>query len=418
MDSFEIVDGGGITTPKGFRATGVHAGFRKNPGRLDFALVVADERAKTTGVFTQNTFCAAPVIFCKDVLKSDEDDASCGVKDIKVIAINSGCANAATGESGLKVANKSAKIVANALGCDSSEVLVSSTGVIGVQLPIEPFYEGTNLGIQRLSKNGGKDAAKAIMTTDTKHKEIAVKIDGASLGLEGDFFIGGMVKGSGMIQPNMATMIAVVTTDAPLTDCAIKQSFRAAVNKSFNCVTVDSDTSTNDSAFFMCSAKENEKSIDINTCAFGEFLSALKFVCIELAKKIAQDGEGASRVVQVTVEGAKDDSQADAAAREVANSPLVKTAIAGHDANWGRVAAALGKSKAEFRQEDVDIDFLGIPVLRAGLPIDFDEDEASERFKDLQVNIDCKLGDGSGRAVIWTCDLTHDYVSINADYRS
>ncbi len=320
--------------------------------------------------------------------------------------------------SGLKVANKSAKIVANALGCDSSEVLVSSTGVIGVQLPIEPFYEGTNLGIQRLSKNGGKDAAKAIMTTDTKHKEIAVKIDGASLGLEGDFFIGGMVKGSGMIQPNMATMIAVVTTDVPLTDRAIKQSFRAAVNKSFNCVTVDSDTSTNDSAFFMCSSKENDKSIDINTCAFEKFLSALKFVCIELAKKIAQDGEGASRVVQVTVEGAKDDSQADAAAREVANSPLVKTAIAGHDANWGRVAAALGKSKAEFRQEDVDIDFLGIPVLRAGLPIDFDEDEASERFKDLQVNIDCKLGDGNGRAVIWTCDLTHDYVSINADYRS
>ena len=417
MASFEIVKCGGVTTPSGFRATGVHAGFRKNPNRFDFALVVADALARTTGVFTQNRFCAAPVTYCREVLDCSGCQG-CGVKPVKVIAINSGNANAATGDAGLKVAGKSAKIVANALGCDIDEVLVASTGVIGVPLPIEPFYEGTNCAVQRLSQNGGRDAAKAIMTTDTKHKEVAVKIDGKALGLAGDFYIGGMVKGSGMIQPDMATMIAVITTDVPLTDAAIKLSFKRAVDKSFNCVTVDSDTSTNDSAFFMCSAKDGDNCVDVDTPAFVEFSSALNAVCIELAKKIAQDGEGASRAVQVTVTGARDDAQANAAAREVANSPLVKTAIAGHDANWGRVAAALGKSTAEFDQYDVDIDFLDIPVLRGGLPVEFDEEEALNRFNNSEVNIDCKLGAGEGSAVIWTCDLTHDYISINADYRS
>ncbi|MDO4841556.1 MAG: bifunctional glutamate N-acetyltransferase/amino-acid acetyltransferase ArgJ [Phoenicibacter congonensis] len=414
MATFEIVEKGGITAPAGFKAAGVHAGFRKNPLRLDFALVVADEPAKTTGTFTQNKFCAAPVIFDREQLHAV--DGKCGVAAIQAIAINSGNANAATGTDGLEVAKKSAELVAQGVGIDASQVLVSSTGVIGVPLPLEPFEDGIPVAVKKLSTEGGLDAARAIMTTDTRYKQVAVKIDGSELGLDGEFHIGGMVKGSGMIQPNMATMIAVITTDVPLADDVMTTLFRAAVDRSFNCVTVDSDTSTNDTAIFMSSGKGAE--IALGTPACDEFKEALNYVCIELAKKIAVDGEGATRIVQVTVDGAKDDADALVAARAVANSPLVKTAIAGHDANWGRVAAALGKSGAEFKQENTDIDFLKMPVLRNGLPIPFDEDEALRRFEETQIDIDCNLGEGGGHAVIWTCDLTHDYISINADYRS
>lgn len=414
MDSFHVIKNGGVTSASGFTAAGVHAGFRKNPGRLDFALVVADVPAKTTGTFTQNTFCAAPVTFCREQLGCE--DGVCGVLNMRAVAINSGNANAATGSKGLQVSQASAQIVADELGVSVSEVLVASTGVIGVQLPLEPFEVGVPKAVEGLSADGGTNAARAIMTTDTRHKQVAVEVSGEQLGLAGAYHIGGMVKGSGMIQPNMATMIAVLTTDIPLSDDLMKNAFRAAVSKSFNCVTVDSDTSTNDTAIFMSSGTGEELQVD--TPEAEVFTQALNYVCIELAKKIAVDGEGATRVVEVTVKGAKNDVEAEVAARSVANSPLVKTAIAGHDANWGRVAAALGKSGAEFSQENCDIDFLNMPVLRHGLPVGFDEDEALKRFEETQIDIACDLGEGDGEAVIWTCDLTHDYISINADYRS
>ena len=414
MDKFRVIKNGGVTTPRGFRACGVHAGFRKNPGRKDFALVVADEPAKTTGTFTQNKFCAAPVSFCRHQLGCE--NGVCDVRNMRVVAINSGNANAATGEEGEHVAKQTAEIVAEALSVGVEEVLVASTGVIGVKLPLAPFEEGVPLAVEALSADGGCDAAQAIMTTDTRYKQVAVEVSGEQLGLAGTYHIGGMVKGSGMIQPNMATMIAVITTDVPLSDGFMKTAFHNAVNKSFNCVTVDSDTSTNDTAIFMSSGKEDE--LEEKTKEAEVFAEALNFVCIELAKKIAVDGEGATRIVQVSVEGAKNNEEADVAARAVANSPLVKTAIAGHDANWGRVAAALGKSGASFSQTNCDIDFLKMPVLRRGLPVEFDEDEALHRFKETQIDIDCNLGEGEGSAVIWTCDLTHDYISINADYRS
>ena len=213
-------------------------------------------------------------------------------------------------------------------------------------------------------------------------------------------------------------MIAVITTDVPMSDTFMQSAFHDAVSRSFNCVTVDSDTSTNDTAIFMSTGSDKVSDIKENTPEAGIFQEALNYVCIELAKKIAVDGEGATRIVQVTVDGAVSDIEAQTAARAVANSPLVKTAIAGHDANWGRVAAALGKSGATFKQENCDIDFLDMPVLRHGLPVEFDEDEALKRFEQTQINIDCNLGEGEGKAVIWTCDLTHDYISINADYRS
>lgn len=415
MANFEVIPDGSITSSNGFKATGVHAGFRKNPGRLDYALVVAEGPTKTTGVFTKNKFCAAPVTFDRAQLGYTPEDG-CSIKDIRAIAINSGNANAATGEPGLEVAKKSAEIVAEAVGCDKSQVLVSSTGVIGVQLPLQPFIDGTKKAVFELIPEGGIAAARAIMTTDTRYKSVGVKIDGAKLGLDGEFHVGGMVKGSGMIQPNMATMIAVITTDVALSDEAMTSTFRHAINKSFNCVTVDSDTSTNDTAIFTSSGTGKELELGSPECEI--FAEALNYVCIELAKKIASDGEGATRMVQVTVDGALNDEEAEIAARSVANSPLVKTAIAGHDANWGRVAAALGKTDCHFSQENVDIDFLGMPVLRGGLPIEFDEDEALKRFEQIEIHIDCNLGAGDGHAVIWTCDLTHDYISINADYRS
>ena len=414
MNKFKVIKNGGVTSAAGFKAAGVHAGFRKNPGRLDFALVVSDAPAKTTGTFTQNTFCAAPVTFCREQLGFE--NGVCGVKEMRAVAINSGNANAATGDAGLEVSKKSAEIVADELGISTTEVLVASTGVIGVQLPLEPFETGVPYAAENLSEDGGTLAARAIMTTDTRFKQVAVEVSGEQLGLAGAYHIGGMVKGSGMIQPNMATMIAVLTTDIPLSDSLMKNAFRAAVKRSFNCVTVDSDTSTNDTAIFMSSGKDGE--LEEGTKEDEVFAEALDFVCIELAKKIAVDGEGATRVVEVTVKGAKDDAEAELAARSVANSPLVKTAIAGHDANWGRVAAALGKSGAHFSQENCDINFLKMPVLRDGLPVGFDEDEALKRFEETQIDIECDLGEGDGRAVIWTCDLTHDYISINADYRS
>ena len=414
MSNFDLIKNGGVTSARGFSAAGVHAGFRKNPGRLDFALVVSDAPAKTTGTFTQNKFCAAPVIFCREQLGCEQ--GVCGVKKMRAIAINSGNANAATGADGLKVSRESAQIVASALEVDTSEVLVASTGVIGVQLPLSPFEEGIVPAVESLSTDGGSSAARAIMTTDTKHKQVAVEVSGEQLGLAGAYHIGGMVKGSGMIQPSMATMIAVITTDIPLSDSLMGTAFRSAVKRSFNCVTVDSDTSTNDTAIFMSSGEGDE--LEDGSKEAEVFKEALNFVCIELAKKIAVDGEGATRVVEVKVTGAKNDEEAETAARSVANSPLVKTAIAGHDANWGRVAAALGKSGAEFSQENCDIDFLNMPVLRGGLPVEFDEDEALKRFEESQIDIECDLGEGDGKAVIWTCDLTHDYISINADYRS
>ena len=416
MSTFKVIKNGGITSPKGFKAAGVHAGFRKNPGRKDLALVVSDIPAKTTGTFTQNTFCAAPVIFCREQLGCE--NGICGVKKMRAIAINSGNANAATGSEGLAVTKKSAEIVADTLSFKVSDILVASTGVIGVELPISPFEVGVPLAVKSLSPEGGADAARAIMTTDTRFKQVAVQIQGEGLGLTGTYHIGGMVKGSGMIQPNMATMIAVITTDVPMSDTFMQSAFHDAVSRSFNCVTVDSDTSTNDTAIFMSTGTDEVSDIKENTPEAGIFQEALNYVCIELAKKIAVDGEGATRIVQVTVDGAVSDIEAQTAARAVANSPLVKTAIAGHDANWGRVAAALGKSGATFKQENCDIDFLDMPVLRHGLPVKFDEDEALKRFEQTQINIDCNLGEGEGKAVIWTCDLTHDYISINADYRS
>ena len=382
---------GGVTAARGFRASGVHAGFRKDPERLDLALVVADEPCACAAVFTKNVFCSAPVIVSRAQLGADQP-------------------------------GEPAYGTARAVGCPASEVLVASTGVIGVQLPLAPFGIGLPAAASLLSVGGGADAARAIMTTDTRPKEAAVTFSGDGIGYDGcTFTVGGMSKGSGMIMPNMATMIAVLTTDAPVSAPALHRALVHAVNRSFNKVTVDSDTSTNDSCFLFASgaaAPAGAGAFDPDGPAFARFQAALVEVCETLARMMAADGEGATRLVTVHVTGAANDADADLAARAVANSPLVKTAVCGRDANWGRIAAAIGKSGAVFRQEDASIDIMGLPVCRGGLAQAFDEDEALRRFEQPEIVIDVDFGAGEARTTVWTCDFTHEYITINGDYRS
>ena len=397
-DTFAFDPEGNAASALGFSAVGVHAGFRADPERLDMALVVADEPCAAAATFTTNVFCAAPVRVSREHL-NEGGAGSPAYGCARAVVVNSGIANAATGEIGLENARKTAELVGEAVGCPADEVLVASTGVIGQHLRLAPFAEGVPAALAAMAAaaddlagrtSQGLTAARAIMTTDTCPKHGSVSFSGNGIGYPGvTFTVGGMCKGAGMIMPNMATMIAVITTDVPIAAPDLSQALTAAVNKSFNKVTVDSDTSTNDTCFALAS---------------GAAAPA--------------DGEGATRLITVTVRGAATADDADAAARTVANSPLVKTAVYGHDANWGRVAAALGRSGARFNQEDVDIDILGLPVCRAGLVVDFDEEEALRRFEEPEVAIEVDLHAGEESATMWTCDFSHEYVTINGDYRS
>lgn len=410
-----FVDGGGVTSARGYRASGVHAGFRKDPSRLDLALVVADQPCACAGVFTRNVFCSAPVTVSREQLDG------VGYGTARAVVINSGNANAATGDIGLKTARETTQLVAEAAGCTKDEVLVASTGVIGMHLPMAPFKEGLPNAVSQLSSDGGAQAAQAIMTTDTCPKEVAVTFSGDGIGYDGcSFTVGGMAKGSGMIMPNMATMISVLTTDAPIAAPALHRALVKAVNGSFNKVTVDSDTSTNDCCFLFANgeAASDASVFEEGSLAFARFEEALYAVCQNLARKMASDGEGATHLITVNVVGAATEEDADLAARAIANSPLVKTAVYGHDANWGRVAMAIGKSGAVFRQEDAAIDIMGMPVCRNGLTVVFDEEEALRRFEEAEIIIDVDLGAGGASTTVWTCDFTHDYVTINGDYRS
>ena len=403
---------GGVCAAAGVRASGVSAGFRRNPNRLDLALVATDEPCVAAATFTTNRFCAAPVT----VSRAHVADARA-----RAVVLNSGNANAATGEPGLEAARTACDAVAAALGCAAEDVLVASTGVIGVQLDCAPYADGVPAAVAALAPTaaGAHDAACAVMTTDTHPKEVALvgEVPGGRGGAR-TVHVGGFVKGSGMIQPNMATMLAVLSTDAPLTAEAARAALLAAVRQSFNKVTVDSDTSTNDSCFLLATGAAGGEKIGCDSPAYPAVAGALRAACSELARQIAADGEGATKLVTVTVMGAASDADADAVARSIANSPLVKTAIFGHDANWGRVAMAAGKCGVAFDQRAVDIDFLGVPVCRAGLTVPMDEDDMLRRFDAPEVTITVDLHVGDACARVWTCDLTHDYVTINGDYRT
>ncbi|MEG2947873.1 MAG: bifunctional glutamate N-acetyltransferase/amino-acid acetyltransferase ArgJ [Raoultibacter sp.] len=417
ITALQVVEKGGVTSARGFLAGGIHAGFRRDITRLDMALVESEELCACAAAFTTNVFCAAPVTVSREHL----DGISEGFA--RAVVINSGNANAATGIKGLHAARTACDYTAEVVGCAAEDVLIASTGVIGVHLPLDPFRDALPLLQRCVSSEGGAQAARAIMTTDTVSKECAVtytSCDPRHVGMQ--VTVGGMVKGSGMIMPNMATMISVITTDAPLAPPTAHAALRTAVDKSFNKVTVDSDTSTNDTCILMASAQAPGSAtggaIEEGTLAYEEFCTAIEFVCVDLARKIALDGEGATRLITVTVTGAAHDADADLAARAIANSPLVKTAVFGHDANWGRIAAALGKSGARFEQSNVSIDIMGFPVCRHGLTVAFDEEESLRRFEEKEITIMADLGEGCAKTTLWTCDFSYEYVSINGDYRS
>ena len=404
---------GGVCAATGISAAGVHAGFRDDPNRRDLALVAADETCVCAATFTKNRFCAAPVQVSRPRAASGH---------ARAVILNSGNANASTGEPGVQLAKASTALVAQALGCAEEDVLCGSTGVIGKQQPIDPYEVGVPLVVEALehSSAAAHHAARAVMTTDTVPKEVSLAGE-VACGADGStvtVHVGGFVKGSGMIMPNMATMLCVLATDAPLTAAAAQAALSAAVSQTFNKVTVDSDTSTNDSCFLLATGAAGGEPIECDSAAYPTVAAALRCACENLARKIAADGEGATKLVTVDVVGAATDADADTIARAIANSPLVKTAIFGHDANWGRIAGAAGKCGIEFDQYDVDIDFMGVPVLRAGLPLPMDEDDMLRRFEQPEVTIAVNIGQGDASARIWTCDLSHEYITINGDYRT
>jgi glutamate N-acetyltransferase/amino-acid N-acetyltransferase len=393
-----IIDSHGITFPAGFRAAAANCGFRN--GRNDLALVVSDTPASVAGAFTKNRFCAAPVLLCKNHLEGGS---------ARAFLCNSGNANAATGDAGYQAAETCVDALARKLDCPVNDVYMCSTGKIGIPFPAELVTNAVDALVGALSPEGGSAAAKAILTTDTcvKQRAVEITIDGKPVR------IGGMAKGSGMIMPDMATMLAFITTDAAIDSAHLQRLLSRAVTVSFNRVTVDGDTSTNDTVLVMANGASGAKITPQNEAAF---YTALEAVCIELAKMLAIDGEGATKFVTISVEGCRTEADADAIARTVANSPLVKTALYGSSPNWGRVAAAAGRAGVAFDPDAMDIYFNGILTMEKGMPRAFDKAELLNAFKQHDLEIRITLPDGEAKATVWTCDFSHKYVDINVDY--
>jgi glutamate N-acetyltransferase/amino-acid N-acetyltransferase len=388
---------GGVTAAKSFVASGVHCGIRKKD-RLDLSLVRSLEPATGAGMFTSNRMLAAPVILCREHLELAQPQA---------VVTTSGVANAATGERGLLDARATAAETARVLGLDVEEVLVLSTGVIGSPLPLSNVIDGVREAAQTLRADGGSDSAAAIMTTDTHPKEAVAHGSG--------FTVGGMAKGSGMIHPQLATMLAVLTTDYPLDPGEAIEFLRPAVDASFNAISVDGECSTNDTVLLLANGASG---VERTPASDEEFSLCLRKVCGELAKLIVVDGEGATVLAEIAVRGAASEAEARAIAERVATSPLVKTALYGHDANWGRIAAAAGSAKFNggFAQLDPDrlsIAIDGVPVLVDGRP---SGDEPALANGHCAIDIDLALGEGAANYL--TTDLSYDYVKINAEYRT
>jgi glutamate N-acetyltransferase / amino-acid N-acetyltransferase len=395
---------GGITAPKGFLASGVFCGIRKS--KKDIAIIRSEVPADVAAVFTTSITQAAPVVLDKAILLRS---SKCSA-----ITVNSGNANACTGEQGMKDAEEMIELTAKALNIPHDEILISSTGVIGQYLPMAAIREGIAMAAQALSHDGSTDAAEAIMTTDTYAKELALSldIDGVTV------TIGGIAKGSGMIQPNMATMLGFLTTDANIDQAFLQKTFRAGVELSFNRISVDGDTSTNDMAVILANGQAGNVLITEGSPAAAIFTEALNDVMLALAKMIARDGEGATKLVEIVVTGAENDGEAVIAARSVANSNLVKTAIHGEDANWGRILAALGYSGIDFHPHDVELAFNDLPILGKQFAILIDEEKVKQSLAGDSLTVQIDLNKGAGNATFWTCDLSKQYVHINASYRS
>ena len=394
----------GITAVSGIRAAGVHAGI-KAADTKDVALIVTDTPATAAGVFTKNSVTAAPVIVCREHLNDGQAQA---------IIINSGNANACTGEVGMANARRMAAATAEQLGIDADLVLVSSTGVIGQQLPMDNIENGIQAATSALSTEGGADAAEAIMTTDTHPKSVAVEIEISGTPTR----IGGIAKGSGMIAPNMATMLSYLTTDAKISPEALQTALNRVVDDTYNLLTVDTDRSTNDTVLILATGHADNTEIVADGEDYEAFCDGLLCVCTELVKMLARDGEGATKLVEVVVKRAKNRDDAEKAARAVAESPLVKTAVFANDANWGRIMMAIGKSGAAFDPYQVDVWLADYQLVKDGMDAGYDEDKATALFAQDPVRITIDLRAGDTEITMWTCDYSYDYIRINADYRT
>jgi len=393
------IENTGVTTPRGFRAAGVACGLKKT-GALDLALVVSDSDCACAGVFTTNRVQAAPVLYDKEVLAQNPGA-------LRAVVANSGCANACTGDAGLADTRATAEATAHALGCRVDQVLVLSTGVIGQRLDIAKVRAGITQAVSSLKYDGGADASRAIMTTDTRPKVFATR--------NSQFAIGGMCKGAGMIHPNMATMLSVITTDAKIAPPLLDRALRAAVGVSFNRISIDGDMSTNDTVLVLANGASN---YEIGEKEIGDFTDALAQVATDLAKQLVRDGEGATKFVEISVTGARDEADATRVAKAVANSPLCKTALYGGDANWGRVVAAAGYSGVAVEPARMKLWFGDVNVFADGTPTNFDEADSTRAIAGAEIFIRLDLGMGDARTTVWTCDLSHDYVTINGKYRT
>ncbi len=398
----EIHKNAGVAYPQGFSAAGVRAGIKKN-GNLDVAVIYTEKEAAVAGVFTQNLVAAAPVHLSKIVV---------GTGTAHAVVANAGCANACTGEQGIHDAEKMAIIAAKELNCRSDDVIVASTGLIGSYLPMDKMEKGIKDAVKELSREGAINAANAIITTDTHAKICAteVKIGGKEVRF------GAIAKGSGMIRPNMATMLCFITTDADIDQKLLQNALRDANEVSFNCISVDGDMSTNDSVVVLANGAAGNKKIVTKDADYETFYQTLKNICIELAKNIAADGEGATKFLTINVTGANSFADAKRVGMAVANSPLVKTAFFGQDANPGRTICAVGYSGVKILPEKTAIKFGGLTVYEKGLVTKFDEDAMKKILAAHDIAVDIELNLGNESATVYSCDLSFQYVKINADY--
>ena len=404
-----IMDGG-VTSAKGFKAIGICAGIKKE--RRDMAMLCSDVPCTLAGTFTSNLVKASPVIWDRDIVQKYGSAQAC--------VMNSGVANACTGTMGDELCAKSAEAAAEALGLETQQVLLASTGVIGMQIPIDKICSGirTMSGMLSYSREAASMAAEAIMTTDTVRKEAAVTftLDGKQVTL------GGMTKGAGMIHPQMGTMLCFLTTDAAISHEMAQKALLSCVRDSFNMISVDGDQSTNDTCLLLANGLAGNTRITEEGEAYETFRQALELVTKNLARRMAADGEGAHALFEVTVRGASSHEQAVTLAKSVIESSLVKTAIAGHDANWGRIICAMGYSGAQFDQQKVDLTFRSaageVLIAKDGVSTGYSEEYATQILSEDEITAVIDIKEGSEEATAWGCDLTHEYITINADYRS
>lgn len=394
----------GVTFPQGFKAAGVKAGIKKS-GNLDVAVIYTEREAAVAGVFTQNAVAAASVSVSKEVVATGTAHA---------VAANAGCANACTGEQGEKDARATQEIAAEALGCTAEDVIVASTGVIGVNLPMDKMEKGLRAAVAALSVDGSENAGNAILTTDTYSKSCAAEVEIAGKKVR----FGAIAKGSGMIQPNMATMLCFITTDAAIDSRLLQKALSETTEVSFNMISIDGDMSTNDMAVVLANGAAGNARIQAEGADYEAFKKVLESICKGLAQRIAADGEGATKFLTVNVSGTKSFADAKTIAMSVAKSPLVKTAFFGEDPNWGRVICAVGYAGIPMDPKTTVVKFGGILVYANGVGAACDEEALRAVMGEHDIAIDIDMGAGEASATVWTCDFSYAYVKINGEYHT